>query len=129
MHIRRSILAISLVTGLAMLNAACDDDDTTNPPDDEPFNGTIRIVDNSFSPADVTIGVGDSVTWRWEGNNLHTVTHGTSPTVPPDVDKLFDAPQQSSGTFGYRFTEVDTVQYFCRPHFDMGMRGTIRVQP
>ena len=127
MRIHRSILAISFSAMLALLNAACDDDDPVTPP--EEFNGTIHIVDNRFSPAAVTIDVGDSVTWSWEGNNSHSVTHGTSPTVPPDIQKLFDTPIQSSGTFGYRFNNSGTFAYFCRPHFDMGMKGTITVTP
>ena len=130
MRTHRTILALSLSAMLAMLTAACSNDDTSNPPDDGgTFNGTIRVLDNQFSPSVVSITVGDSVTWRWEGSNTHTVTQGTSPTVPPDAQKLFDSPFKSSGTFGYRFTDVDTVQYFCRPHFAMGMKGTIRVRP
>ncbi len=129
MRIHRSILAISFSAILAVFIAACGDDDPATPPDDTPFNGTIHIVDNRFSPSAVTIDVGDSVTWKWEGNNLHSVTHGTSPTVPPDAQKLFDAPIQSSGTFGYRFNNAGTFAYFCRPHFAVGMKGTITVTP
>jgi plastocyanin len=124
---RTTILAGALAFALAAFSGACSDDSTA--PEDGPFTGTIHVLDNRFSPANVTINAGDSVTWRWEGNNSHTVTHGTSPTVPSDPNKLFDSPLQSSGTFGYRFTGVGTFAYFCRPHFSMGMKGTVTVEP
>lgn len=124
----RTLTAI-LATVLTLALAACSDDDPADPGDDGPFTGTIRVRDSSFSPANVTISVGDSVTWQWDGNLNHTVTHGTSPTVPPDASKLFDSPTMTSGTFGFRFTTAGSVQYFCRVHVAMGMRGTVTVEP
>jgi plastocyanin len=121
-------LAVAIALALGALSTSCSDDDSAGP-DEGPFTGTIRVLDNRFSPDDVTISLGDSVTWRWEGNNSHTVTHGTSPTVPPDDQKLFDSPLQNSGTFGYRFTSAGAFAYFCRPHFSSGMNGTITVEP
>ena len=118
---------VVLAAGLVAF-AACGDDDSSGP-EEEPFTGTVRIVDNAFSPRDVSISVGDSVTWRWDGGNNHSVTQGTTPDASQDPTRLFDSPIKSSGTFGYRFTAEGTVPYFCRPHFSMGMRGTITVNP
>lgn len=129
MRTHRTILALGLAAMLAMLASACSNDDSSGPVDDGTFTGTIHVLDNRFSPSSVTIAVGDSVTWRWEGSNTHTVTHGTSPTVPPDDQKLFDSPFQSSGTFGFRFNNPGTFAYLCRPHYSMGMKGTITVTP
>lgn len=125
MRINRAVLAAFLVMSLAII-ASCGGDDTTNPPDDGVFNGTIRVLDNRFSPASVTISAGDSVTWRWEGNNFHTVTHGTDPATP--AVKLFDEGPKQSGTFGYRFNDPGTYPYYCDPHRTMGMTATITVQ-
>lgn len=128
----RTLPLCVILIAVSALVAACGDDDSTAPPDDGPFTGTIRVLDNRFSPASVTISLGDSVTWRWEGGSNHTVTHGTSEAAPPDVDKLFDSPLQDSGTFGYRFSDpatLGTVPYFCRPHLAAGMTGTITVEP
>ena len=107
--------------------ASCGSNDPAAPVDG-PFTGTIHILDNRFSPASVTIAVGDSVTWRWEGNNSHSVTQGTTPNASEDPTRLFDSPIKSSGTFGYRFTSAGTVPYFCRPHFASGMKGTVKVE-
>ena len=129
LHSHRAMLAAALVLAAGSLIVACSDDDEGPVDGGGTFTGTIHIQDNRFSPANATISAGDSVTWSWDGNNSHTVTHGTSPTVPPDNEKLFDTPLQSSGTFGYRFDTAGSYPYFCRPHFSMGMKGTITVQP
>lgn len=113
---------------LASLIALSCGDDSTSPEDEGPFTGTIRVLNNRFSPDDVTIAVGDSVTWRWEGGNSHSVTQGTTPNPSQDPTRLFDHGPKTTGTFGYRFTTAGTVPYFCRPHFAAGMTGTIRVQ-
>jgi len=115
---------------LAAALIACGDDDGTTPDDDDgPFTGTIRVLDNSFSPRNVTIALGDSVTWRWDGNMSHSVTQGTTPNASQDPIRLFDSGEQTSGTFGFRFTNAGTVPYFCRPHFSADMKGTITVTP
>jgi plastocyanin len=130
MNRKRRFLAASramlLATGLALLS--CGGNDPAQPPVDGPFTGTIRVLDDAFSPASVTIAVGDSVTWRWGGNHAHTVTQGTTPDPSEDPSRLFDSPSMTTGTFGYRFTSAGTVPYFCRPHFAIGMKGTITVK-
>lgn len=121
-----TVIAIGIATGLFIGMPACGDDDPYAPPNDGPFTGTIQVRDNSFSPRTVTISVGDSVTWQWVGSSNHTVTHGSSPS---NLGGLFDTPEKSSGTFGYRFNTPGSIPYFCRPHFAMGMTGTVNVQP
>jgi plastocyanin len=120
---RRSACAAVVALGLV---TACGSD-SAGPGDEVPFNGTITVQNTSFSPAAVTIEVGDSVTWRWQGGT-HSVTQGTTPDASQDPSRLFDSGVKSSGTFGYRFTSAGTVPYFCRPHFASGMKGTITVK-
>ena len=124
----QSVLGI-FVFAVGTLLLACGGDDSTAPADGSTFDGTIRVIDNRFSPASVTISVGDSITWRWEGSHSHTVTQGTSDSAPPIAQKLFDSPLQITGTFGYRFTATGTVPYYCRPHLTQGMKATVTVQP
>jgi len=126
--VKHSIRFLAAVSASVLLGAAlvsCGDDDPAAPPADGPFTGTIRVLDNRFSPANVTIAVGDSVTWRWDGSNAHSVEEGTSLTNPTP---LFDSGNKTSGTFGYRFTTAGTYPYFCRPHFAAGMTGVVTVQ-
>jgi plastocyanin len=124
----RVVLGAALALAVAAGIPACGDDSAA-PPDEGPFNGTIRVIDNRFSPSNVTISVGDSVTWRWEGSHNHTVTEGTDDTTPPIAQKRFDHGPKSTGTFGYRFEDAGTVRYYCRPHRTSGMTGTIVVEP
>lgn len=80
----------------------------------------------SFDPADITIEVGDTVEWIWGGGN-HTVTSGTD-LSDPDVGVLFDAPLNSGNpSFSFTFTEAGVQDYFCRPHVNFGMVGTVTV--
>ncbi|HEX5132603.1 MAG TPA: plastocyanin/azurin family copper-binding protein [Candidatus Krumholzibacteria bacterium] len=121
------LFSLPLLLGVSML--ACGGDDSTGPPEDAPFTGTIHILDDRFSPRDVTVAAGDSVTWRWEGSHSHSVTQGTTPDASQDPSRLFDSGIKNSGTFGYRFTAAGSVPYFCRPHFAIGMKGTVTVTP
>jgi plastocyanin len=126
----RTILrVVPLLIATAALIAACGgDDDPADPGNPGPFEGTVTVLDNRFSHPAVTVAVGDSVTWRWQSSNSHSVTQGTTPDPSQDGSRLFDSGIKNSGTFGYRFTSAGTVPYFCRPHFAAGMKGTVTVQ-
>jgi plastocyanin len=91
---------------------------------------TTHVVTQSgftFDPAALTIAVGDTVRWDWTGGN-HTVTSGTSSTDPA-VGALFDASLGAGNpNFSFIFTDPGVVPYFCRPHFGLGMTGTITVE-
>lgn len=118
------IALVTLFSGFLL--SSCGDDDSTSPEGgDVPFNGTVRVVDNRFIPSSVTITAGDSVTWRFDGNNRHTVTEGANLGNP---SPLFDSGLMSSGTFGYRFNAAGTFPYHCQPHFNQNMRGTVTVR-
>ncbi len=76
-----------------------------------------------FSPSEVTIGVGDSVTWHNDSSVAHTVTSGNPEDGP---DGLFDSGLFLSGdTFSHTFTEAGEYQYFCSIH--PWMTGTVIV--
>jgi plastocyanin len=88
---------------------------------------TVNQTGTSFSPASLTIEVGDTVRWVWS-SLAHTVTSGTG-TSDPSVGALFDAPLNTfSPEFQFTFTETGTVPYFCRPHEIGGMTGSIVVE-
>jgi plastocyanin len=91
--------------------------------------GTTHTVNQdglTFAPGEITIEVGDTVEWIWSGGS-HTVTSGTD-LNDPEVGDLFDAPLNSSNpSFAFTFTEVGSFDYFCRPHLNFGMTGTVTV--
>jgi len=76
-----------------------------------------------FSPSEVTIGIGDSVTWHNDSTVAHTVTSGNPEDGP---DGVFDSGLFMGGdTFSHTFTESGQYQYFCQIH--PWMTGTVIV--
>ena len=78
----------------------------------------------SFSPANVSIHVGDAV--KWSSSGAHTVTSGPG-SSDPNAGSLFDKTLSAGQTFQHAFTSPGTYHYFCRPHEGAGMKGTITV--
>ena len=83
----------------------------------------VSANDFSFSPATVTVSVGDSVTWTL-AEGAHTTSSGTA----PDLDGLWDQALTADEPFTFTFEEAGTYEYFCRFHPDF-MTGTVTVEP
>lgn len=79
---------------------------------------TVTISDFKFSPAGITIDVGDTVTWSNSGPTSHsaTATGGNFDTG------IFPAGETRSHTFN----RPGTFSYICTPHPQM--KGTVTVQ-
>ncbi len=82
---------------------------------------TVMMEDNYFDQADITVPVGTTVTWVQAGDNPHTST---------SYDGLWDSGLIQGGAEGsvsYTFEEPGTYSYFCGPHEDQGMVGSVTV--
>jgi plastocyanin len=107
----------------------------------ENFDGVV-MEGESFSPEEFTVKVGDALEWKSSGGGAHTVTaYGDS---LPDGAEFFasggarseqDARDDLSGglltegeTYSVTFSEPGTYEYFCIPHEQVGMTGTIIVE-
>ncbi|MFO7655074.1 MAG: plastocyanin/azurin family copper-binding protein [Candidatus Krumholzibacteriia bacterium] len=89
---------------------------------------TVAQAGFTFSPQALNVAAGDTVVWTWNSDS-HTVTSGTGPEDPAAGD-LFDAPLTATNpSFSYVFGSAGTFPYFCRPHFLLGMTGTVEVEP
>ena len=87
-----------------------------------PVTRDVSIGDFAFSPATITINVGDTVRWTNNGAIVHSTTSGTSPTA----DGKWDSGLLSNGqSFSFTFTQAGTYSYFCSIHF---FTGTVIVQ-
>jgi plastocyanin len=107
----------NLVTGLVLLLVPALAWGTTH---------TVNQAGLAFDPAEITIEVGDTVQWIWSGGS-HTVTSGTD-LSDPEVGLLFDESLNSSNpTVSFTFPEIGSQDYFCRPHLNFGMTGTVTV--
>jgi plastocyanin len=99
-----------------------------------PFTGTISVPEGSgvpgcdetnecFIPADVSVSVGDTVTWSNDDTAAHTVTSGNPADGP---DGKFDSSLFMAGTtFEHTFDEAGTYDYFCMVH--PWMKGKVQV--
>lgn len=76
-----------------------------------------------YTPAEVTVGTGGTVTWTNDDTAAHTVTSGT-PTDGPDG--VFDSSIVMSGaTFEHTFEEAGEYDYFCIVHPWMAGKVTV----
>lgn len=98
------------------------DDNNTGDPGAATSSVTMEGI--SFIPGDLTVEVGSTVTWTNDSSIIHTVTSGTEGTH----NDIFDSGDMGpNDEFSYTFNEVGTFPYFCIPHVNQGMAGTITV--
>ena len=81
-------------------------------------SGSVTISDFQFSPGQITINQGDTVTWTNNGPAAHSAT---APDGSFDTG-IFAAGESRSHTF----SDAGTFSYICTPH--PSMTGTIVVQ-
>lgn len=79
---------------------------------------SVAIASFAYSPASITINVGDRVTWTNADAVVHTATATNGSFDTGDID------QGQSATI--RFSQPGTYRYICTPH--PTMTGTIRVR-
>jgi plastocyanin len=120
----RRLLLATLAAVLAFALAACGGDDDSGGTDtdsgDAAADGggggtTVAVRDSEFVAPELTVSVGDTVTWNWEGNLPHDVTGDG-----------FESELQSEGSFSHTFDTAGEYLYECTIH--PGMEGTIIVE-
>src|SRR5262245_27346248 len=80
---------------------------------------TIQVLDNAFSPSNITIAPGGRVTWAWNGQNPHDVVFDPG-------SGLANSAVQTTGAFDATFNNSGTYNYQCTIH--AGMTGTVIVR-
>lgn len=103
----------------------------------------VHMRGHVFEPATLTISAGDTVTWVNDSDESHTVT-AFDESFPADAeyfssggasneeeanDSLPSELIDPGGTFEVTLTQTGSYSYYCIPHQDQGMRGTIIVEP
>ena len=88
-------------------------------------NHVVNTQGMTFSPSNITITVGDSVTFNNTGG-VHNV-NGTTQTFPQNPES-FGNNLGSGWTYVHVFTTSGLYDYQCDPHIP-GMVGTIQVNP
>jgi plastocyanin len=131
----RIAVVAALTLGAALVLGACSSDkkvdtaasNSSSTASSAPVNvnsgPTVDVVEFSFTPGDEAVKVGDTVTWKNNGNSKHTVTpkplaDGSVPWVSSQIEP--------TETFVQTFSEPGTYSYFCSIHPDR-MAGTVTV--
>ncbi|WP_051178014.1 cupredoxin domain-containing protein [Nocardia concava] len=81
---------------------------------------TVEVKDMKFSPADITVKAGDTVTWKFDDRAPHAV-QGIG-----DTALGINSPIIHKGEWSHTFTTPGTYRYLCPLHPDM--KGTVTVQ-
>lgn len=111
---RLSVLAVLAATAVAGTASAA--------------NHTVSMADMQFVPKNLTIHVGDTVTWRNNGAMVHTSTGGNPCRGSGAWDSGFMDPGATFTPAVNPFIATGTFNYFCYLHCGMGMTGTITVE-
>jgi plastocyanin len=111
----RLSLALGAVALTASGAAACGDDDATTA---APAGGgtAVEVADFSFTPGDLTVGAGSTITWTNSGQEIHTVKGAG----------FFSKAMAAGDSYEHRFTKPGTYRYLCTLH-PAQMRGIITV--
>ena len=123
-HYVRIILAVLLVSAAVPFVAA------------EAPAKEVRMTNNlTFEPKTITIKSGETVTWKNMSGMVHSATDVPRMAAKPQDAGLprgakeFDSGMISPGkSYSHTFTVPGTYKYFCIPHEELGMVGTIVVQ-
>jgi plastocyanin len=80
----------------------------------------VKVEGYRFAPEKITIERGTTIEWINTGKDVHTIT---------DEHASWDSGDLQPGEkFSRRFDEPGKFIYYCTPHRDIGMTGTIIVR-
>jgi plastocyanin len=122
---RNMVVLVGTIISFAMLTTFGCKSDSANPyganspPSNIPPN-TVVMSSGSFSPANLTVARGTTITWRNDDGAAHT---STSDSTGWDTGSM-----QSGASRTEAFNTPGTFRYHCTFHRAMGMVGTIIVQ-
>ncbi|MDV6277465.1 plastocyanin/azurin family copper-binding protein [Rhodococcus erythropolis] len=118
-RLRPAIAGLVLALGLAGCSSTTDS--TPSAPETTASGTVVTVSGMAYSPASITVSVGDTVTWVFDDNGMAHDVSGLG-----DAKGKLRSPLKKSGTYTYTFTEAGTYDYTCTPHPEM--RGTVVVQ-
>ncbi|MDQ3878772.1 MAG: plastocyanin/azurin family copper-binding protein [Actinomycetota bacterium] len=130
---RIGIVVLALALGACASNARSGNDRTS---EDARASNQIEIKGIAYSPSNLSVQRGATVTWVNHDPVAHTVTAGTpgkqgvpgvSADAPPKLTGLFDRELNAKETsFSFTFERPGVYRFFCRVH--NSMQGTITVR-
>jgi len=86
-----------------------------------PPSGTVYMTNTLFTPSQITVAKGGTVTWTNNDNVTHTVVADLSDAGGPKSGDI-----EPGGKYSFTFEKAGSFQYHCSMH--SSMRGTIVVK-
>jgi plastocyanin len=121
-----SIQNATITQSMTMNMSTTTAESTTNSSQAGTSNATVYIVNFAYSPADITVAAGTTVTWVNQDSVGHTVTEGDPNSPTPANIRVFDSSGeavtgkvsliQSGESWSYTFTTPGTYEYYCIVH-------------
>ena len=117
MSLSRVLAGIGVARGVALSGAAAVT--ALAAPTPQPVRVEMLENPNRFAPASITVPVGTTVTWA-DVSGSHTTT---------SYDGLWDSGDRlpAGQSFSYTFNQPGVYRYYCKPHENSGMIGTVLV--
>ncbi len=138
MGLRYSLLALSLAACGGATSPSYNGGNNPPPPPGGGGGGgtgaSVTVASYAFSPSNVTIKLGATVTWTNQDDVAHTVTDdNSSPAFNASLAGAVPDPTgyggtTGGGTFQYTFTSAGTFHYHCSNHATMA-HATVTVNP
>lgn len=105
-------------------------------PPTAPVGAVVTMGHMWFTPATVTITVGEQVVWKNTSDMYHNVVDnpGSGPntidaSIPPGGAPFSSHLMEPGATFSHVFDKPGVYHYVCLLHENSGMRGTVIVRP
>jgi len=127
----RLLLAGFLIVSFTAVGCGVENDDA-NPDDTDTTesalgSAAVGMTMRAFTPKNLVVKKGTTVTFTNTSAIPHTVTSGATSRATDGPGALFDSVVAPRASFKVTFNTVGVQPYFCRPHEQMGMKGTITV--
>ena len=126
--------AVAATTALFMSGCAAITPELPAPP--ASVDQTVEMGLTSFMPETIRITQGQTVQWRNTSVNEHTVTadpalvaNPANVELPPGAETFHSGGLEPGATWQKTFSVPGTYRYVCLPHEQLGMTGTIVVEP
>jgi plastocyanin len=117
------IVIIAIIIAVLVMKYPMTANPTPSNPNPQPAQGgaqthSVTISGFAFSPASLTIHVGDIVVWTNKDSAAHTVTSDSG-------TELSSSSISNEGTYSHKFTSAGTYSYHCTVH--PSMHGIVTV--
>lgn len=130
---RRALLLVGIAVALGCGGSSATGTDGGTPPPPPPpppAANSVTVSNNSFTPGNLTVSPGTTVTWNWNtcsggdayGDGQTCVDH----SVVLD-DGSVSSSVQSTGSYAHQFATAGTYSYHCAVH-GTAMSGKVVVQ-